>query len=197
MHDGHLLQTQDVLLLPGEKAVLQVRLESGSFLRDERNRNVRFVLGGQTYATTVTNREGIAETIFMPSSPGTYIFQIEVAKKEKAESWPQTDLVVSCQEADAPIAIVDLDGTLIEPDFKKVLIGNPESLAQAHDVLTRLAQDRVILYLTHRPKRLGPKSKDWLRNHDFPRGPLLLAETDQLITGTLPPSGFPARPIWV
>lgn len=184
MRNGHLVQTQDVLTLPGEKVVLQVRLESGTFLSDERNRTVRFLLNGQTHDIAVTDREGFAEAVFVPSLPGNYLFQIDVPAIGNANAWPEADLLVTCLSSEAPITVIDLDGTLMPPAFGKVLAGNPEPLPEARQVLARLAEDRTILYLTHRPERFGPKSKTWLREHGFPRGPVLLAETDQLITGS-------------
>lgn len=175
MLNRHLVQAQDVLALPGEKVVLRVRLESGSFLRDERNHAVQFFLDGQIHSVTVTDREGFAETVFVPPAPGDYLFQIETPSKTFTDSWPDTNLLVSCQRADAPLAVIDLDGTLMAPDFDKVLKGDPEPLPQALAVLTRLAQDYTIIYLTHRPEFFGPKSKDWLARHGFPRGPVLLS----------------------
>lgn len=183
MRNGKLVQAQDVLALPGEQVVLRVRLESGTFLSDERNRTVRFVLNGQVHAIAVTDREGFAEAVFVPRSPGDYLFRIEMPGDD-GDPWPQPDLLVSCRGANEPITVVDLDGTLMERDWKRVLTGDPEPLVRAREVLTRLAQDRGIIYLTHRPERFGPKSKAWLREHGLPRGPVLLAETEQLIEGS-------------
>jgi uncharacterized HAD superfamily protein len=184
MRNGKLVQAQDVLALPGDKVVMRVRLESGTFLSDERNRTVRFLLDGETHSIAVTDREGFAEAVFVPQSPGDYLFRIDIPGDNNGNSWPGTDLLVSCRTADEPITVVDLDGTLMERDWKQVLTSDPEPLAQTREVLTRLAQNRGIIYLTHRPERFGPKSKAWLREHGLPRGPLLLAETDQLIEGS-------------
>ena len=183
MRNDRLLQGQDVLSLPGEKAVLRIRLESGSFLRDQEGREVRFVLDGKTLATGVTDEEGFAETVFEPPSPGDYSFRIEVPVASEADSWPEVDLLVSCRPGDAPIAVVDLDGTLLPRDFKEVLTGDPQPLDQACEVLKELARNCTIVYLTHRPECFGPKSKSWLARHGFPRGPMLLSDLSAFVHG--------------
>ena len=185
MRNGHLVQAHDVLALPGERVVLRVRLDSGSFLQDEQDRRVHMVLGGQTHAVVVTDHEGFAEAVFVPLSPGDYLFRIEVLSTDGTDTWPQADLLVSCRASDTPIAVIDLDGTLMQSSFKKVLTGDPEPLPLARETVERLAQDHTIVYLTHRPDYFGPKSKNWLARHGFPRGPVLLSELSGFSKGSL------------
>ena len=184
MHNGHLLQPQDALALPGEKVALRVRLESGSFLRDEKDRSILLALDGRPYATVVTDREGFAETSFVPPSSGDYRFEIEVIDPANGDAWPTASLLVSCRPAEARLLVIDLDGTLMEADFEKVLTGDPEPLPYAPEVLRLLSHDYTVLYLTHRPEFFGPKSKSWLIQHGFPIGPVLLSELSSFARGS-------------
>jgi hypothetical protein len=182
MRKGYLLQAQDVLTLPGKKVILRTRLESGSFLHDERNRTILFSLNDKLFAAARTDEEGFAEAAFQPAAPGDYVFTINVKPGElKTDLPPQAELLVACRRADAPIVVADLDGTVVAPDFRAVLTGDPAAMPGADATLNRLSADHTILYLTHRPEVFGPKSKLWLREHNFPRGPVLLANRSDLI----------------
>lgn len=176
MENGHLLQAQDVLALPGEKVTLRIRFESGTFLRDEKNRTLRITMDGKTYAVVATDREGFAETSFVPPAADDYRFGVEVMDTPEGAAWPGASLLVCCRSADAPLLVVDLDGTVMEADFEKVLTGDPQPLPDAPAVLGQLGRNYTIVYLTHRPELFGPKSKDWLARHGFPPGPVLLSD---------------------
>jgi hypothetical protein len=41
-----------------------------------------------------------------------------------------------------------------------------------------------VVYLTHRPDYFGPRSKAWLRKHEFPTGPLLLSDIGEFFGGS-------------
>jgi hypothetical protein len=182
MHKGYLLRTQDVPALPNQKVILKACLESGSFLHDEENRIIQFSLDDKIFAVVKTDDEGSAEAVFQPDKPGDYVFTVTVKPGElKTDTPPQAELLVACRSANAPIAVVDLDGTVVAPDFREVLTGDPAAMPDADAVMNRLAADYTILYLTHRPEIFGPKSKLWLREHHFPQGPVLLANRNDLI----------------
>ncbi|MBI5725948.1 MAG: hypothetical protein HZA50_18455 [Planctomycetes bacterium] len=185
LQNGYLLHGQDVILLPGQKVALKARLQSGGFLIDEQNRRVRFSLAGRQIAEATTDREGFAEAQFTPAEPGDYLISVEVQPEGLGRKPPPpAELLVACRKADQPIIVVDLDGTLVAHGFDKVLTGNPDPLPDSPGVMKRLADEFTILYLTHRPAYLGPKSKRWLAGHGFPRGPVILSQPGDLITGS-------------
>ena len=173
---SYLLTANDTLALPGEQVALKARLERGSFLRDKPGVPLRFYCEGLLNCRAVTDEEGNAAVPFRPAAPGDYLVTVSVepAILEKAPPDPVT-LLVACREADAPLAIVDLDKTLVASGFKSVLVGDPRPMVQSLPVMKRLEKDFTIIYLTHRADVLGPKTKAWLRDFGYPRGPLLSA----------------------
>ena len=178
---SYLLTANDTLALPGEQVALKARLERGSFLRDKPGVPLRFYCEGLLNCRAVTDEEGNAAVPFRPAAPGDYLVTVSVepAILEKAPPDPVT-LLVACREADAPLAIVDLDKTLVASGFKSVLVGDPRPMVQSLPVMKRLEKDFTIIYLTHRAEFLGTKSKAWLHDYGYPRGPLLLADTHEL-----------------
>jgi hypothetical protein len=178
---SYLLTAQDTLALPGEQVTLKVRLESGKFLRDQPGIPIRFQCKGMPDYRAVTDSEGYATIPFKPAAPGDYLVtvMVEPAVLKKAPPEPAT-LLVTCRKADAPLIIVDLDKTLVASGFKTVLVGNPQPMPQSLEVMKRLEKDFTVIYLTHRAEFLGLKSKAWLHDYGYPRGPLLLADGHEM-----------------
>jgi len=173
---GYLLTAHDMLVLPGEQVTLKARLESGGFLRDKPGVALRFQCEGRLNCRAVTDHEGYATVPFRPPGPGDYLVtvSVELGALKKAPPEPAT-LLVACREADAPLAVADLDKTLVASGFKAVLVGDPRPMPRSMEVMRKLAKDFTIIYLTHRADVLGPKTKAWLRDFGYPRGPLLSA----------------------
>jgi hypothetical protein len=172
----------DTLALPGEEVAVKVRLQSGGFLRDRAAVIVRFVCEGFLDCREVTDNEGFATTRFRPPSPGDYLVTatVEGDLLNPPPAAPAT-ILVACRTADAPLAVVDLDKTLVASGFKTVLVGQPQPMPGSRDVMARLARDFTPVYLTHRVDYLGPKSQAWLKGQGYPRGPLLLADVRNLL----------------
>jgi len=57
-------------------------------------------------------------------------------------------------------------------------------MPRSPEVMRRLAERYAPVYLTHRPDYFGPKSKAWLRKHDYPQGPLLLSDLGGFVRGS-------------
>jgi len=172
----YLLTARDVLALPDEEATLRAGLESGSFLHDTPGIPIRFQCEGRLNCVAVTDEEGHATAPFRPPGPGDYLVTVSVEPMTLKEAPPQpVTLLVACRQADEPLAVVDLDKTLVASGFKSVLWGDPRPMPRSMEVMRRLAKERTIIYLTHRADFLGPKSKAWLRDFGYPHGPLLAA----------------------
>jgi len=172
--NDYLFLAMDSLATPGRETMLHVQVRGGDFLRGQAGLAVRFFRDGRLFKVAETGAGGVAAVTFTPSAPGDYEFVAQVAPAGLSQSPPEpATLLVACRRTDAPIALVDLDKTVVASGFGAVLLGTPKCMDQSQRVLARLAQTRTIVYLTHRPELLGPKSKRWLADNGFARGPLL------------------------
>ncbi len=182
---GYLFTAFDTLALPGEEVPVRARLQGGDFLRDKEGVTVRFHRGGDLFAAAETDAEGVARVTFTPPSPGNYVFTAEVAPIGLEDLPPRpTEVLVACRPADAPMMVVDLDKTLVASGFETVLAGDPEPMPHSPEVMDRLAERYSVVYLTHRPEYFGPKSKSWLEDHGYPRGPMLLSTVRGFLKGS-------------
>jgi hypothetical protein len=181
---GELLCGYDVLALPNEKVEVRVRLLAGSFLSDQKNRSIRFLRDGKVVKEARTDDEGYASLAFQPASRGNSVFQAEAPPANPLGTPSRADILVACREAADPMCVVDLDKTLVDSGFKQVLIGDPPPMPGSPEVMARLARQFTIVYLTHRPEQLEPKSRAWLRAKTFPEGPLLCSTTRQFVHGS-------------
>ncbi len=181
----YLFTVTDTMANPGEEISLKVRLQSGDFLRGRQGHVVRFTLDGTPYKAAETNGDGVATVSFEPPAAGNYRFTAEVAPMGLAKAPPPPQqLLVTCREREDPLVVVDLDKTVVASGFHTVLIGDPTPMAGSVDVLKRLTGQYTIVYLTHRPDALGPKSKRWLRQQGYPAGPVLLSDIGGFFSGS-------------
>jgi len=182
---GCLFTVTDTMATPGEEISLKARLQSGDFLRGRQGYVVRFTLDGKPYKAAETDGDGVATVSFEPPAAGNYRFTAEVAPMGLADDPPPPGpLLVACRESNAPLAVVDLDKTVVASGFHTVLIGEAAPMAGSVDVLKRLTGQYTLVYLTHRPDAFGPKSKRWLRQQGFPAGPVLLSTAGGFLRGS-------------
>ena len=182
---SYLLTVRDALALPNEEVQLQARFQAGDFLRGRQGHVVRFDHGGKIYKATVTDADGVATVTFTPTQAGDYRFAAEVSPDGLPDDPPAPrELLVACRAAEEPIAVVDLDKTVVASGFHTVLLGNPQPMAGSPEVLNRLARTHTVVFLTHRPDYFGPKSKTWLKAKGYPRGPVLLATVGSFLKGS-------------
>ncbi len=183
--NDYLLLAMDCLATPGQETMLHVELRGGDFLRGQPGLAVRFFRDGKLFKVAETGDDGVAAVTFTPGAPGDYEFVVQVVPAGLSQSPPEpAPLLVACRQPDAPLALVDLDKTVVESGFEEVLLGTPKPMDHSRRVLGRLAQTRTIVYLTHRPELLGPKSKHWLADNGFPRGPLLSSTASGFLKGS-------------
>ncbi len=182
----YLLHAFDVLCVPGQEARLRARLQGGAFLNDQENRVLVFRGPRGIVHRARTDDEGYAEIRYRPEQPGNYRFSVEVSHAEGSdERLPEPpELLVACRRPTAPVAVIDLDGTLVASGFEEVLVGDPNPMPRSVEVMQLVAQHYTVVYLTHRTDHFGPKSRRWLTDHDYPVGPLLLSKTGDLLTGS-------------
>jgi len=178
---GELLCGYDVLALPNEKVEVRVQLLAGSFLSDQKNRPIRFLRDGKVVKETRTDDEGHASLVFQPGARGNTVFQAEAPPANPLGAPARADIHVACREAGDPMCVVDLDKTLVDSGVKEVLLGDPDAMPGSPEVMARLARKFTIIYLTHRPEPMEPKSKVWLRSKTFPEGPVLCSTRRQFV----------------
>jgi hypothetical protein len=182
---SYLFTVMDGLALPGEEVPLRARLQAGDLLRGQAGKVVRFSRDAALYKASETDDDGAAVVTFTPGEPGDYRFVAEVAPTGLPDEPPKpSELLIACRKADAPMVVVDLDKTVVASGFQTVLLGNPDPMPGSAEVLGRLARDRTIVFLTHRPDYFGPKSKQWLRARGYPAGPVLLSTVGGFLKGS-------------
>jgi len=181
----YLLTVRDIVAPPGREVFLVARFQQGDLLRGRQGHVVRFKQGEDPFKAAETDADGVARVTFTPQAPGDHVFTVEVAAAGLPDDPPEArNLLVACRRPDTPMAVVDLDKTVVASGFHTVLLGNPEPMPGSVAALKRLAGDHTIVYLTHRPDYFGPKSKRWLWARGYPRGPVLLSTVGAFLKGS-------------
>jgi len=181
----YLVTVRDVLASPGKEVDLVARFQEGDLLRGRQGHVVHFKRDGVLVKAAETDDDGEARATFTPETPGDDVFTVEVSPVGlPGDPPPPRELLVACRAPGTPIAVVDLDKTVVASGFHTVLLGNPEPMAGSVDVLKRLVADHTVVYLTHRPDYFGPKSKAWLWASGYPRGPVLLSSVGSFLKGS-------------
>lgn len=181
----YVVTTYDVIVAPGQEAMLRVRLRSGDLLGDMPGYVARYYLDGRLYKTAETDDEGFASAAFTPSAENDYRFTVEFASVGFPEAAPAAQpLLVRCRSADAPLAVVDLDNTLVASPVEAILLGQAKPMPHSQEAMRDLAQTHAIIYLTYRPDVLGQRTRQWLWDHQYPPGPLLLANSREFLSGS-------------
>jgi len=187
---GQVLLAHDVLVHPGEEVTLRASLRGGFRLEGVGGVRLQFHLNERRIDQVTGDSNGNVQTRWTaPSEPGDYRIRVRVKPEDQPEDEGRhvapTRLLVAVRKADAPIAIVDLDKTLVASGFHRVLLGaGAEPMEGSGVVLARLGRTHTVVYLTHRPDFLGPSSKQWLDAHGYPLGPVLTSTLGGLIEGS-------------
>ena len=181
----YLFTVMDSVALPAEQVQLKTQLLAGDFLKPQAGYIVKFYRNGQLFKITQTDQRGLAQVNFQPTQPGNYHFTAKVHPVGlSAEPPAPRELVVCCREPDTPIILVDMDKTIVATGFHTVLIGNPAPMPDSAAVLNDISTENTLIYLTHRPDYFGPKSKGWLIEHNYPKGPVLMSTVSTFLKGS-------------
>jgi len=175
----------DALALPGRAVDLHAQLRAGDLLRGQAGWDIRFYRDGELFKVAETDDDGEAVVSFTPPAAGDYVFTVAAAPGGLADDPPPPQmLLLACRAPDTPLAVVDLDKTVVASGFEAVLLGSPKPMSGSREVLRRLAEGHTIVYLTHRPDYFANKSKAWLRDNGYPAGPLLLSTLGGFLGGS-------------
>ena len=188
---GVLFYTNDVLVYPGQQTKLEAYLRSPRSLSGISGVTITFYRSDEAIASAVTDDNGLA---FIEYTAGKAGFDELSARPVKLPADIDEDyqsalevssrLLVSVQPKDTRFIVVDLDKTIINDSYSNIINKSdwpmmPNSL----DVLRRLSSQYSIIYLTQRPTPMTPKSKNWLRSNDFPKGALITSGIRQSMKG--------------
>ncbi|MFW5798120.1 MAG: hypothetical protein ACOCXX_00550 [Planctomycetota bacterium] len=179
--DGVLFYGYDTLAYPDKEVDLVARLRLLEGLIDIPGVTLGFYLDDKLLGKAVTDDDGRATVSWRPPRQGDYSLRVKVLEKPRNQEKDFTALTparlfVAARPKDTLLAIVDLDHTVVQSGFARVLLGGAQPMPHSQDVLKRLSTNHTIIYLTHRPNLLSNKSKNWLIDNGFVRGPLLMSE---------------------
>jgi hypothetical protein len=176
----------DLIATPGQEVLLEASLSSGMGLSGIEGKRIQFHLGDRFLGELSTNRNGdVALPWKAPAEPGDYLVRLSVHPLDQPpEPVEPADLLVTIRPADTPIAIIDLDKTLVASGFVRVLLGAADPMPGSQLVTNRLAETHTIVYLTQRPDPLARLSKRWLAEYSFPPGPVLTSPLGSLLSGS-------------
>ena len=171
----------DLLLRPGQTGQLSARLETVHAFHGVSGVTVAFFLGDQEVARGVTDEKGLARCFWRPEGAGSYRLRARcvrlppgIDKEERNADQAVADLLVEVCPPQRKFLAVDLDHTLVDESFGKVLTAQQcRYMAGSPQALTRLAGQYGIIYLTARPDALTRKSKLWLAQCGYPPGVLI------------------------
>jgi len=168
----------DVLAQSGKTTTLQVKLQRGIGLRDAKDERVTFRLPGGENVSATTDDEGVASVTTRFDSPGNYTVPLVLSKRFArggGDAKGEVAVRVFVRPGDVRIAVCDVDHTLADISAIKVLVTPNEetpALPGAREVLSRLVETHLIVYLTARDDKLLNKTRDWLAMKGFPEGPV-------------------------
>ncbi len=188
--DGYLFVGYDTLGYPSKPAnlIAKVLKMNPTGLTGINDVTVGFYHKGKLAGLAKTNDKGEAAISYTPAKAGSYKFDLRAIAADDGEGegadaieklTTSSLLLVACPK-DKPLVVIDLDHTVVDSSFLRVLFGEAKPMADAVRVTKRIAGKYGIIYLTARPDLLAGKSKAWLAEHGFPSGPLLLSGVEKM-----------------
>jgi hypothetical protein len=184
------LTVTDALIQPGESARMSIGLGRGFGTATVKSYGGRTVVvtdaDGREVLRNKSNEKG--EVLFEKrfDRPGNYFFHVAVEGQVDEKTVAAVLFGVYVREEAAPLAVFDLDKTLVASGFGQVMAGGAKPFDHSSDVLWRLVREKglTVVYLTHRPDFFGPSSKYWLRKNKFPPGPLYTSGLSEYLKGS-------------
>jgi len=179
----------DAMAYPDAEAELTVRILHVRKLQHVEGVTVEYFLGKQSLGRATTDKDGYAKLKWKPpqaKAPQDHEITAKIVAvpdddlEEMLKATPAS-LLVAVRPKDASFAVIDLDHTVVDSGFARVLIGGAKPMPQAAKTVKELAGKYDLIYLTHRPDLLTVTSKRWLTDNGFPRAPLLVSTFKQAI----------------
>ena len=174
-----ILSVDDAVVMPGEKTHLVAYVEREPVLglrKDVEDVTVRFFVGGNEVGHDKTDDDGRASIrCELRSGTARYEARAVVGRRKLLAEGD-----VFAWDGDRVIIAVDVDDTIARTDYTDLIFDEDEDeidpLKRSSKTLDTLAADYHIVYLTARPRFLLHKTRVWLREEDFPTGPVITAK---------------------
>ena len=176
---NYMVTGYDVLAQPGKEFRIRMKFERGSLLGDVKDMTVRLQIGEMAPVTCRTDDQGEVNQKMTTFVRGDY------KVTGRAEDWfysgspskgPPGLVMAFVRTPETRLAICDIDHTLADISGAKVLVtpnDRTPPLPGSVEVMGRLAQTHLIVYLTARDEKLSNKTRAWLGLHGYPVGPVL------------------------
>ncbi|MBN1846675.1 MAG: hypothetical protein JW810_13400 [Sedimentisphaerales bacterium] len=176
---GAIFYAFDALAHPNEVIDLTVRLQD-SKLRGIADAEIGYYFRDELIGTARTNADGLAASGWKPPGEGHFelsarIRDIPNGRNPDILHIEPAALAVLVRPPQERFVVIDLDHTLVDSSFYRVLLGAGRPMADSARVTRRIAERYSIIYLTHRPDLMTQRSKTWLRRNGYPPGPLLVS----------------------
>lgn len=179
---GFLYFAYDTLAYPGKRVDLAARLQLVKGFKPVRGATVGFYRGRKLIGSAKTDKDGLAKIRWTPPAAGNYKLTAKIIKVpdddfDDALLVRPAPLLVAARDKKHPLVVIDLDHTVVDSSFIRVLLlGGGRPMAGSVKVTGKIARRYGIIYLTHRPDLLTRKSKKWLARNGYPDGPVMLSK---------------------
>jgi hypothetical protein len=176
------IHVRDEMTRPGEPFQLAAYVVGGrlrGMFGGIKRARVAFEIDGERAGASETDDAGKASVRFVLKIPGEYELFARTELPSKA-TLPLATGYVRVLDPDEPILITDIDGTLTEVSEYSPLFHTAKEIRPrpgAVEALRELARDYAIAYVTRRDEDLEPHTRAWLRDWDFPTGPVLYSRS--------------------
>ena len=178
---GVIFYTFDSLAYPNSPVDLVANLQSSNDLQPIAWVTVGFYDGDDLIGEAETDDKGRASLKWIPPGEGDYPFTARIihvpqgAPKAMLDVRP-SPLLISARSKDTRFVVIDLDHTVVDSSFFRVLVGRARAMPNSVEATRRIAGVYSIIYLTHRPDLMTGRSKAWLVDNGYPPGPLLVSQ---------------------
>jgi len=175
--EGSFFYGIDVLTPPNRVVELVTRINTNTKLSGIK---VQYFSRGDSrvIGTGITDRDGFVKLRVEIGILGNYEFEARIASADKREllELPRAQLFVACRKATAPVAVVDLDRTLMQSNAARVaLLDGGRPMRGSVKVMSKVAKTYSIIYLTDNPEDLSRTNRMRLAKRGYPKGVLILA----------------------
>jgi hypothetical protein len=177
---GAVFYAYDTLAYPAKPIELAAKAQSAGDLKAIVGVTVGIYHGETLLGQAVTQADGIARLQWTPPQAGNYEFTARIIAvgatglNELLQVSP-APLLVAARDKNTPLIVIDLDHTVVDSSFFRVLTDGGRPMGDSVAVTQRLAQNYSLIYLTHRPDLMTRTSKQWLVRGGYPPGPLLVS----------------------
>ena len=176
-NNNNIFYGMDVLTPPNRMVELTVRFTGYNRTTRVAGRNVQFFNAGKKkpLGSAVTDQNGYATIRVRISKQGVYKFHACIDGNPNGRSFT-TDIFLMCRPANSPVVIVTTDRAIMDSSRARIMLldgGKPRP--RSASVLTKLARQFTVVYVTNTTGDLSGSRRKWMTDHGFPAGCILLA----------------------